>query len=83
MSRHIVQARDKKYEIVLGWDSPLNTYFAQVYDRSIEDEDDQLILWEAGTPKPIHDLEQLTRIVWKYAVVPQDILTRLYRDANT
>lgn len=82
MSRYIVPARDKKYEVVLGWDPPLNTYFAQVYDHSIKDEDEQLILWEAGTSEPIHDLEKLARIVWDYAAVPQDIMTKLYRDAN-
>ncbi len=82
MSRYFVPARDKKYKVVLGWDPPLNTYFAQVYDHSITDEDEQLILWEAGTPKPIHDLDQLAWLVYEYAEVPQDILTKLYRDAN-
>ena len=47
--RHRPEARDD-YDVVVGWDPPLNTYFAQVAQGArVEDvESWDLILWAGG-----------------------------------
>ncbi|MBW4420966.1 MAG: hypothetical protein KME13_17300 [Myxacorys californica WJT36-NPBG1] len=35
MSRLQVVALDDRYEVFVGWDTPLCTFFAQVFDLSI------------------------------------------------
>ncbi len=43
MSRHVIT--DGPFEIAVGWDPPLQTFFGQVYDHRITDPDRQLVLW--------------------------------------
>lgn len=38
----------KDYVVAYGYDRPLQEYFLQVEDPSIEDEDNQLIVWEGS-----------------------------------
>jgi hypothetical protein len=42
MSRHTI-ARDSEREIVVGWDPPLGTFFAHIYDVSTRDMEEDLI----------------------------------------
>ena len=52
MRRHTIPARDPNLTIVVGWDNPLATYFAQVArpeDPDRED-DDPILLWVGATP---------------------------------
>ena len=37
--------------MVVGWDNPLATFFAQVCDPSIEDEDEACVLWLGTAPQ--------------------------------
>lgn len=50
MSRfsHKIEKNGKEYEVAYGYDRPLSEYFIQVFDPSIEDEDNQLIVWEGS-----------------------------------
>jgi hypothetical protein len=87
VSRYTITTKEP-YEVVVGWDRPLNTYFAQVYDKSIVDEDQQLIIWEMGTPDPVHDLNQIQDIVKPYLAdehngrIPQNVLRDLIADSE-
>ena len=84
MSRYEIPSIAERWEVIVGWDPPLNTFFAQVYDRSIEDEDTQLIVWEGLDPRhPIHDIERVRRIVYPYTPqphIPYDVEVMLTRD---
>jgi len=37
--------RGERFEATLGWDRPMRTYFAMVYDRATGPADDEELLW--------------------------------------
>lgn len=49
---------DEARELVVGWDPPLRTFFAQVYDTSV-DEDENPIVW-LGADERLPHLGDLT-----------------------
>jgi hypothetical protein len=51
MSRSHFPAQDPRLTVVVGWDNPLATFFAQVCDPSIEDEDEACVLWLGTAPQ--------------------------------
>lgn len=59
MGRSRIPANNPNQHIILGWDKPLETFFAQVYDSTV-DEDENPILWLGATPgDEINSVEQL------------------------
>lgn len=56
MSRHTLRC-DDTYEVVVGYDSPLDSYFVQVYDvlEGKAADDDVLIVWRGTDPNEITD----------------------------
>lgn len=70
-------------EAVVGWDPPLNTFYAQVWDRSVDEDDPAAeLLWIGCTPGEIHDHRQVCNAVAAWVAVPPSIATALYADAN-
>ena len=60
-----------RYDVVVGWDPPLRTFFVKVYDLSIDDADEQFIVWEGSDPiHPIQDIERIKRIIYPYTNPP-------------
>jgi hypothetical protein len=49
--------------LAVGWDPPLATFFAQVMDDSISEDDDRVIVWVGGLPPYFKDIDQVMRIV--------------------
>ena len=47
MSRYIIPAHEARYHVVVGWDAPLATFFGEVWDPTVPDEDDDAacVLW--------------------------------------
>ena len=66
--------------MVAGWDNPFTTFFAQVFDPSIEDEDEVDILWLGTTPEAIPTVAALQAQLAGWATIPADIVDRLTRD---
>lgn len=52
MSRHIIIAENspRALKIVIGWDPPLQTYFAQVHDPT-KNEEDEIVFWVGTRPE--------------------------------
>ena len=49
MSRHELVPLDRAHQVVVGWDRPLHTFFAQVLDVAAdEDGDTRTVLWVGG-----------------------------------
>ena len=48
MSRHLIRD-DRQFEVIVGWDPPLQTLFLQVYDKS-RDEDLGPLVWRGCRP---------------------------------
>jgi hypothetical protein len=46
MSRYQIPSKTEDYEVVVGWDDPLETYFAQ----AIRPENGEILLWLGADP---------------------------------
>lgn len=85
MSRHEIPAlRPEQHKVIVGWDQPLMSYFAQVIDRKKEeeDEDDKLVLWVGASLPRLYEIDDLQRALRGYAHLSQKIRTTLYGDKD-
>jgi len=96
MSRHEIPARDAAHKVIVGWDPPLATLYAQVIDRAIEaagedDEHDKFVLWLGADPPAgpmfgsrtgpaIQDISRLAALLAPYAELTAEIRRTLYDD---
>lgn len=81
MSRHDLQPKADKPDIVratVGWDRPLQTFFAQVFFRT-EDEPDEgeALIWVGTDPGELLTAEAAIAIVAPHAEVPADLAEQL------
>ena len=53
MSRYSLPAQQPGLTVIVGWDNPLQTLFAQVFDPSIEDDEAACLLWIGTAPEAI------------------------------
>lgn len=73
MSRYTIECAREGIEIVVGWDRPLRSLFAQVSDRTInDDEADPMLLWE-----DFRSTDELARAIAPWAELPTDVRERL------
>ena len=49
MSRHTLSALKATHDVVVGWDRPMGTFFAQVADLDAPGQDENLIVWIGAT----------------------------------
>ncbi len=80
MSRYHFPAQDPRFTAVVGWDNPLTTFFAQVFNPPIEDDDEACLLWIGTAPEAIPTVAALQAQLADWATVPVDIVDRLLRD---
>jgi hypothetical protein len=93
LSRYTLTGKKPRYRLVLGWDSTLLSFFAQVEDLAFEsggsviDEEaiigdspkEGLLVW-VGADQPVRDLDQIVAALAPYGTIPEDMLARLRRD---
>src|SRR5262245_28101653 len=53
MSRYSVPAQHPALTVTVGWDNPLVTFFAQVFDPAIEEDADACLLWIGTAPEAL------------------------------
>jgi hypothetical protein len=83
MSRHLIPSLNSNHEVYVGWDHPLLTYFGQVYDLSIEEEDERLVYWIGADPgQHIYEIEELAVRMRKYADISNEMRVTLYGDKD-
>ena len=80
MSRYRIPAQDPGLTVIVGWDNPLMTFFAQVFDPSIEDDEAACLLWIGTAPEAILTVAALQAQLVGWATIPPDIVDRLTRD---
>ena len=69
MSRYTIDSTKPGIEIVVGWDPPLRSLFAQVSDCTITDEDaDPMLLWE-----DFGSIDALSSAIAPWATLPDGI----------
>jgi hypothetical protein len=78
MSRYCIHPRKPQYEIVIGWDKPLHTFFAQVWDKESISEDPEL--WVGVAFGQVPTCEHLEQILKPYAAIPEHICIQLTKD---
>jgi hypothetical protein len=66
MSRHTIPARDSKHSVTVGWDPPLQTYFAHVKDWT-RDEEDEMVLRVGGWFGEVQSVSALAVAILGYA----------------
>ena len=61
MSRHDLISFSKRFDIIVGWDPPMRTYFAQVEDLELarRGEDDTVVVWVGSSYSEILRPEDL------------------------
>jgi len=80
MSRYRIPAQDPDLTVIVGWDNPLMTFFAQVFNPSIEDDDEACVLWIGAAPEAIPTVAALQAQLTGWATIPPAILDCLTRD---
>ena len=85
MSRHNLDAIDaNRYALIVGWDNPLCTFFAQVWDLSKDeddhDDDERCVFWVGDESGSVPSVEALSSAIADYAVVPVELREQLERD---
>ena len=45
MSRYTIAAQSPRYEVIVGWDPPMQTLFGQVFVTTAEEDDEACVLW--------------------------------------
>lgn len=82
MSRHQIPARDPNHEVFVGWDHPMQTFFVQVYDKRLKDTDDELIVWRGTKLRDLYEVDDVRRVVGRYAELTADMGSTLYGDKD-
>jgi hypothetical protein len=80
MSRYRIPAQQPDLTAIVGWDNPLMTFFAQVFDPSIEEDTEACLLWIGTTPEAIPTVAVLQAQLTGWATIPPAIVDRLVRD---
>jgi hypothetical protein len=84
MSRHEIPARDPAHKVIVGWDPPMQTFFAQVIDRAKEEagDDDDMVAWHGTSLRELYEVDQLHRKVARFADLTADMRSTLYGDKD-
>ena len=77
MSRYSIPAQQPGLTVIVGWDNPLTTFFAQVFDPSIEEDAAACLLWIGNAPEAIPTVAALQAQLAGWAAIPPDIVERL------
>ena len=81
MSRHEIPARDRSLSVAVGWDNPLQTFFAQVARPDAgDDDDDHMILWVGTEPREVITVEDLARHLAPFADLSDEAAAQLRAD---
>ena len=80
MSRYSLSPQQPGLTVIVGWDNPLQTLFAQVCAPSSEDEKDAYLLWIGTAPGAISTVAALQAQLAGWATIPPAIVDRLVRE---
>ena len=78
MSRHQLPTKSPRFEVFVGWDPALQSFFAQVYDTKGEEEY-QPFIWLGAPWKRVMWME-IIQAISPYAAVTLEIAERLAED---
>lgn len=86
MSRYELQPKSytpRVASVVVGWDRPLNTFFAQVFMKSgVPGDEPEATIWEGTELGQIQSAAEALALIDAYADVPADMAARLEVDRD-
>lgn len=82
MSRYRIAGVDPNHSIAIGWDNPLQTFFAHVEDNTKDEEESMVFCCGARPGDDVLTVETLQNRLREYAEIPDNILNRLRDDFN-
>lgn len=80
MSRYRIAGVDANHDVAVGWDNPLQTFFAHVEDRTKDEEESVVLMCGAKPGDDILTVEALQNRIREYAEIPANIKTKLQCD---
>lgn len=87
MSRHIIPnapGSPEGRETTVGWDAPLNTFFAMAFDPPVSgrlDDDEIEVFWHGTMPGEIPSIPALARVLESHGVdLPPEVAASLAED---
>lgn len=80
MSRHELPAKRPGTSVVVGWDNPMMTFFAQVLDEQAEEDADPVLLWLGTQHGEVTRPEDLVRPLAPFADLTAPHLEQLRAD---
>ena len=72
---------DQNISIVVGWDRPMRSFFAQVH-QEVPDDDSEILVELGNTYDEIKDVEQIRVAIAPYAELPSDIAAEMVKDSG-
>lgn len=80
MSRRTIDtSEDAGYDIIVGWDSALRTYYGQVIPDG-NPGDDELILWVGKSPRELPTVDALADALVEWAGIDDQVRSELEKD---
>ena len=97
MSRYYLRCPESdRYFAVVGWDAPLETFFAQVIDRTKLDKSERgkpdaeaeydhesVVLWRGTKPGELPTTEHLAGTLAAYTMLPEELVRKLAKEQTT
>ena len=80
MTQHRLIPKLPGHTCVVGWDVPLQTYFAIVSRDTDDDEEDNLVLWVGGKPQECRSPSDLIAPLKPYADLTPTMAAQLKAD---
>lgn len=86
MSRYLIPTQKNKkgkFKVVVGWDGPLETFFAQVFDLDrAKGEEENLVAWFGADPCRLPAITDLKTAVAEWAEIAPEIEESLEKDCK-
>ena len=80
MSRYIVPQENPTQEVVIGWDNPLTSFFAQVFDLTADDDENDCVYWIGADYNALPTVEALQATLGNIATIPEALCDALRAD---
>lgn len=80
MSRHVIP--HERYDIVVGWDHPLQTFFVQVKSKNLAKHSGIYVLWVGCSMREIYEVDDLVRALRPYTKLGCELSATLYADKD-
>lgn len=83
MSRHEIPAKPENSKITrgtVGWDRPLQTFFAQMFAHSDEEGEEEAIVWVGSVPGELPSAAAALAVIAPYCEIPAGLAATLETD---